>query len=134
MPIDHTVLKVNYELAFEVLHPLESHLLKEKDGIVRCKLTWLGTAAVPGLVGRLIKHANQIGKIIWFQNSDPFKGSKPFVINWIGLENLPRSEIGTVIILVVTGQKTERIITKWTRKLSVFFGYPVSIIWEEDAQ
>jgi len=134
MPIDHTVFKVNYELAFEILHPLDVHLLEEKDGIMRCKLTWLKAKAIPGLIDRLVKHANQIGKIIWFQNGDPFKSSKPFVINWIGLENLPRSDTGIVLILVVTGQKTDRIITKWTLRLSAFFGYQVSIIWEEDAQ
>jgi len=134
MRIDHTAFNINYDLIFDTLHPLEAHLLKEQDGIIRCKLTWLEAKATHSLLDRLGDYANRTDKIIWFQMGDPYKGSKPFRISWVGLENLPRQETGVTIILVVTGQKTNRIIKKWTRILSPFFGYPVSIIWEEDAQ
>ena len=139
MPIiDHTVLKVNYDLIFESLHPLEVECIEEQDSILRVKLTWAKARVRPELLNRLSKYAKKVGKILWFQEGDPYKGSKPFEINWIGLENLLGGETGTAagpaIILVITGQKSDRIKKKWTLKLSSFFGYPVSLIWEEDAQ
>ena len=139
MPIiDHTVLKVNYDLIFESLHPLEVECIKEQDSILRIKLTWSEVRTRPGLLNRLNEHAKKVSKILWFQEGDPYKGSKPFKITWIGLENLiggaTGATTGPAIILIITSQKSDRIKKKWTLKLSSFFGYPVALIWEEDAQ
>ena len=134
MSLNHVIFEVNYNLMFEALHPLELESVGEQDGILRCKLTWLETKVRPGLLDRLIKHAEDVKKIIWFQVGDPYKGSKPFEITWIGLDNMGEVKSDPTIILIVIGQKSERIKKKWIGKLTPFFGYLVEIMWEEDAQ
>lgn len=134
MPLNHTVLKINYKLMFDSLHPLELECMEKQDGIIRCTLTWSAAKSRPGMLDRLADYTRANDKIVWFQAGDPYKGSKPFEITWIGLESLVGEKTRTIVILVVTGQKSERIKNKWIGKLSSFFGYPVSIVWEEDAQ
>lgn len=137
MPIDNTILKLNYGLMLDDMYPLECTL--ESSGILRCNLTWLQAKAKPDFLKRLIKIANTrgtpyYGKVAWFQEGDPYKGSKPFKILWIGLESAVTSGGPPTVLLVVRGKKSERIKKKWTGKLAVVFGYAVNIMWEEDAQ
>ena len=132
MPIDDTVFRVDYEVMFELMHPLGCVL--EKDGILRCEYTWMAARAKAGFLDRLVKYAGEQGKTIWFQTGDPYRGSKPFEILWIGIEHTSDLKVPTVVVLFVRGKKTDRIEKKWTGKLSVIFGYPVNIIWEENAQ
>ena len=134
MSLNHVIFEVNYNLMFETLHPLELECVGEQDSIIRCKLTWLEVKARPGLLDRLSRHTRDIGKIIWFQTGDPYKGSKPFEITWIGLDNMGEVKSDPTIILIAAGQKSERIKKKWIGKLTPFFGYPVEIMWEENTQ
>ena len=134
MPIDDTLFKINYDRMYTVLHPQPTGTISEKGGILKCDLTWNEAKAKPGFLNTLHKYAKELGKIIWFQNGDPYIGSKPFEIYWVGMENL----IGLVetanVVVIVHGQKSERIKKKWSAKLSAAFGYPVSILWEENIQ
>ena len=69
------------------------------------------------------------GRILWLKRGeDPYKGSKPFEIKMIGLEG------SNNMTLLVAGQKTDRIVKKWIRKLSKFFKSGVHLIWEEDLE
>jgi len=135
MPISDELFKINYTQMFDVIYPQPTGKITEKDGILRCDLTWNEAKAKPLVLHDIYKHAMERGKIIWFQEGDPYLGSKPFNIYWVGIENLLGTAAGPSIVVIVNGQKSERIKKKWSAKLSaLFFGYPVSIIWEEDAQ
>ena len=132
MPIDKTIFTLNYTLMFDSMHPFD--YIVEEGGIFRCTLTWVEAKKGVNFLPHLIEHSKTApccGNIIWFQKGDSYSGSKPFEINWIGLETV---DDVTSIILVVDGKKTQRIENKWPGKLSPFFGYPVNIIWEGDAQ
>lgn len=137
MSIDNTILRINYDLMYDDMYPLAC--LVEQSGILRCAYTWLQAKDKPNFLHRLIKNLNtrgtsSSGKIVWFQNGDPYKGSKPFKILWVGLEGGIEIEAPATVILVVDGKKTDRIKKKWTGKLAAVFGYAVNIIWEENAQ
>lgn len=120
-------IKNLFNLAYCQAFPIEEITADNK--ILRFNKTWQEVKK-EGLLPRLERRFELglfNGRIVWLKSgADPYGGSKPFTIWRIGLEG------DNGLTVLVRGQKTPRIVKKWTKKLNTFFGHNVHLIWEGD--
>jgi len=92
----------------------------------QCGYTWDEARGNFLYISCLVRYAKTLedGAVIWFLGKDPYKDSKPFEIIWVGI-----TASGS-ISLVVKGQKTDRIVGKWTIRLQQYFKRKVNMVWE----
>jgi len=97
-----------------------------KQPYYQCTKTWEEVAHDRLFLGGLVRYTKTLGPeaIVWLQEGDPYKPSKPFTIVWIGVKG------NGSITIVVRGQQTARITKKWPGKLAHYFGRSVEIVWE----
>jgi len=92
----------------------------------QCDYTWEAISANYLFVSCMVRYAKALSNsaVVWFLGSDPYPGSKPFKIVWIGID-------GTgAITLVLNGQNSKRIVGKWSTRMQQFFKRKVNLTWE----
>jgi len=105
-----------------VFHHLEFLIDKDGEEYVRCNMGWSEAVETDLVETLLLNMGTLLDCAIWFYD-DPYKGSKPFDIQCIGLQ-----QDGSLSVYVL-GKKSDRIKKKWGPKLAMVLGHPVELHW-----
>lgn len=105
---------------------LHQERVAETGHYIHTELSWQAAVTAPNYMEslhQLLRYHPEV-YVVWFEDvKGVYQQAMPFVIDHVGVLK------DEVLLVMVHGQKSDRIQRKWTIKLEKILGYPVTINW-----